>query len=203
VIGASERSERESVIGASERSERESVIAIPSTQPLRRGRWVFAHDGRIEDHAFLRERTSPSRRRECAGETDGEQLFAFLLSALDTNGLADGSATERTDAAVAAAVDAAIGSAIGSLTFVLSDGETLYASRCGRSLSVLHRAATRGAPAAFLVASQPITAEAWLAVEDRALVRCARPGALDLRWVRGRDPRPLSPSSEVELPFTD
>jgi glutamine amidotransferase len=178
------------------------AISQANTHPFRRGRWVFAHNGTIEDVGFLAAHTSPLRGREREGETDSEQLLAFLLSRLDEHGLSDAAATANTDDVIGAAVDDAIRHGIGSLNFVLSDGATLYANRAGRSLHVLERAAAHGRPGAFLVASEAITTEQWLAVDDATLVRCRRSTIFDVRCLRGRDPRPRV-SSDVELPFTD
>src|SRR5437867_878525 len=44
-------------------------ISLANTHPFQRGRWVFAHNGTVEDVAFVRSRTSPARLRECEGET--------------------------------------------------------------------------------------------------------------------------------------
>src|SRR5262249_23163798 len=51
------------------------------TPPFRRGRWVFAHGGAIDDLLFIKSRTSPERREQ-AGEAGGEMLFSFLLTRL-------------------------------------------------------------------------------------------------------------------------
>jgi len=64
-------------------------IGLENTHPFLQGRWVFAHNGTIEDIGWFEERTSASRRAEVVGQTDSERLFAWLLSELD------GAASER------------------------------------------------------------------------------------------------------------
>lgn len=161
-------------------------------QPLRSGRWVFAHDGIVDDMSFLRDRTAPQRRstREPSG---GEQLFAFLLTRIDEAS----SSPDGVDAALVAATSELASRPMGSLTFLLSDGDTLYAHRLGPPLWVASLYARAGMPPAVLVASQPITQDPYEPIDDRTLLRCRRAAA----------PRALSgpgaPASDIELPFTD
>src|SRR5262249_45885171 len=92
------------------------------TPPFRRGRWVFAHGGAIDDLLFIKSRTSPERR-ERAGEAGGEMLFSFLLTRLDERDLTERHAPEQVDAAVIAATKELHGSVIGSSSFLLADGD--------------------------------------------------------------------------------
>lgn len=180
---------------------RDSLVQTPL---CRRGRWVFAYDGTIEDPGYLRDHTS-AERRASHDDSDGQRLLAFLLTRLDAAGVTDAPADDTTDAVVAVAA-AEVAGRIGSLSFVASDGEALYALRFDRALHVLLRPPQGNAPATFLAASEPPTAEDWSPLDDRTLVRC-RPGRslgrpLDVRFLLGRDPRPAR-ASESELPFTD
>jgi glutamine amidotransferase len=177
-------------------------VSVANTHPFRRGGWVFAHNGTVDDDRFLLGRTSRERRSECEGQTDSEMLFAYLLTRLDESGLANAQWSHELDHVVAHAVASAAEARIGSLNFVLSNGFALYAARQGRSLYMLQRRPSEGGPDAFLVASEPVTHEMWQQLDDGVLLRCKRGVALDVRFLRGRDPRPVYDST-VELPFTD
>jgi len=109
-----------------------------NSHPFTRGRWVFAHNGTVEDHAWLARQVSNSRAADIRGETDSEVFFAFLLTRLDAAGLADAPASSATDALVArVAAECRARASFGSLNFLLSDGESCWAHRFGRSLYVL------------------------------------------------------------------
>jgi predicted glutamine amidotransferase len=169
------------------------MVALENTHPFHRGRWVFAHNGTIDEMEYLRSKSSPTRLCEVAGSTDSELFFAFLLTQIDKAG---------SDSNVAA-VDAiltetmrAVGkrSAMGACNFLLSDGRTLYAYRHGRTLFALERrqgdearmareSVETGAVIetpwtlrrhAILIASEQITDEPWEAVDDGTLLRVAR-----------------------------
>lgn len=183
------------------------------TAIARRASWVFAHDGKVEDLPYLLSRTNA--QRACPGEPDAELLLAFLLSRLDERGLGDldRAGTRATDDVITTAAGE-IGHRIGSLSFLLCDGTTLYAYRFDRSLHLLERQARGRLPATILLASEPLTHEAWMPLEDRTLVRCTSSWSarsrttesgrvasrLEVAFLSGRDPRP---SSDIELPFTD
>jgi predicted glutamine amidotransferase len=63
---------------------------VCSPQPFQRDRWVFAHDGKIEDLDFLVSRCSTRRVRQIEGETESESFLAYLLSCLDVAGAVGG-----------------------------------------------------------------------------------------------------------------
>lgn len=153
-----------------------------NTHPFLRGRWCFAHNGTIEDLAFLEANVSPERDRERVGSTDSERFFAFLLTRLDAESLAESSACERVDRAITDAVREATDRArFGAVNFVLSDGETLYVHRLGRTLSVLEDGEC------YLVASEPFGDDrSWSPFAERSLVRVdlRRGGALRVRELR-------------------
>jgi predicted glutamine amidotransferase len=147
---------------------------LENTHPFQCGRWIFAHNGTIDDVEYLLSRASAARRANVCGSTDSELLFAFLLTRLDAAGLSEAPSNEATDLVVADAVDElAARSSLGSYNFVLCDGETLYAQRRGRSLFVLERRKA-GHETTALVASEAITDEPWQPLGDGALVRCRR-----------------------------
>ncbi len=154
-------------------------VATANSHPFARGRWVFAHNGTIQDLAWVRAGVSSARAAEVRGDTDSELFFAFLLTRLDDAGLAHAPASPATDAVVAEAAAACRArDGFGSLNFLLSDGESCYAHRFGRSLWALDRGAVE-APAmrrahAVFIASEPMTSEDWREVPNGALLRVAR-----------------------------
>ena len=170
-----------------------------SPHPFRRGKWVFAHDGTIADVEQLRGLSSARRLRECTGNSDSELLFAYLLTRLDRARGTDQAATADLDAAVSDAVAEIIERRLGTATFLLSDGEVFYAHRFGGSLYMLERG---GASEALVIATEPLTDDAWLPLDVWTLVRCERTTTLDVAFLRGGDPR-RADASGVELPFTD
>jgi glutamine amidotransferase len=168
--------------------------SLENTHPFTGGRWVFAHNGTIKDLAFLRAHTSATRRAEIRGQTDSEELFAYLLTRLDAHGLADHPASHETDRVIATATrEARARDGFGAFNFLLSDGETMYAHRFGRTLSLLERGphdAVRSSRssrdgtivetpwsqrrAAILIASEHMTHEPWQTIEEGMLLRLDR-----------------------------
>lgn len=168
--------------------------SLVNTHPFVRGRWVFAHNGTVKDVAWLRSQVSDARLREIHGETDSELLFAWVLTALDEAGVTAHAASPATDAAIAGAARAARErDDFGAFTFLLSDGQTTYAHRFGRSLYMLERGpgdAVRprrtsrdgtvvetpwsGRRTAVFVASERITDEPWADIANGMLLRIER-----------------------------
>lgn len=138
-----------------------------NTHPFLRDRWCFAHNGTIRDLDYLRGSVSRERDSEREGSTDSERFFAYLLTRLDAVDRTRRSADARTDNAVIDAVREATDRAdFGALNFVLSDGETLYFHRLGRTLSV------HADDSCFIAASEPWSDDPfWTDVPERALVR--------------------------------
>lgn len=168
--------------------------SLANTHPFERGRWLFAHNGTVKDLAWLRASTSPARLAEIRGETDSELLFAWLLTRLDEAGVANAHPSAETDRAVgAAARQARERHGFGAFNFLLSDGETLYAHRFGRTMHLLERGphdavrmqrTSRDGTVletpwsqrrtAILVASEKMTNEPWQHVEEGMLLRVDR-----------------------------
>ena len=165
--------------------------SLDNTHPFERDRWVFAHNGTVKDVAWLRAHTSPARAAEVRGQTDSELLFAWLLTRLDDAGVTHDDAGPATDRAVSQASRAARDrSGFGAFNFLLSNGDTLYAHRCGRTMHLLERGphdAVRESRrahdgtvvetpwsqrrSAVFIASERITDEPWQAVEEGMLLR--------------------------------
>jgi len=151
------------------------AVATRNTHPFRRGRWVFMHNGTIESTAWMRDRHSASRLDEVEGQTDSEQLFAWLLSRLDAAGLTDAPCGADTDRVLTAALrEARDTRGGGAINVVLSDGRTLYAHRWGRTLFLREEAG-----ATISVASEPEdSAAGWSEVAEGSLVRIDHAPAL-------------------------
>jgi glutamine amidotransferase len=166
---------------------------LANTHPFGCEGWVFAHNGTLRQLDYLRRRVSPRRRVCIAGETDSELLFAFLLSRLDEVGISERPTSSLTDRVLMFAVQELVTRHnFGSLNFLLSNGDTMYAFRCGRDLHVLIRdcpplavkvldqdgmvldTSTLLDHRAVLVASEPITDEPWKPIDNGMLLRIDR-----------------------------
>ena len=168
--------------------------SLANTHPFERGRWVFAHNGTVKDVGWLRTRVSPQRAAEIHGETDSELLFAWLLTSLDEAGVAHEPAGPETDRVIGTAMRTAHQhEGLGAYSFLLSDGDAIYAHRLGRTMHLLERGPNdrlrvsrtsrdgtvvetpwSDGRAAIFVASEKITDEGWHPVDDGALLRIDR-----------------------------
>ncbi len=123
-----------------------------NTHPFQYGRWVFAHNGNIEDFEGKRKtlynQIDQRFKRYVLGETDSELLFYFLLSELeakiDINSM-DLTTPELLEAlrkslvALARVVgpyvqDVGSNPKLNSYTFLLTDGDFLVAHQGGQAL---------------------------------------------------------------------
>ncbi len=152
-------------------------VSRENTHPFRRGRWVFAHNGTIDEVERLRASASAERLAEVEGTTDSEIFFAFLLTRID----AARTPGELDEALVSALREVAASPSFGACNFLLSDGELLYAFRQGRTLFTLERAEGDAAKApgarvrrTVLIASEQISTEPWKPVEEGALLKVTR-----------------------------
>ena len=174
-------------------------VGLANTHPFRRGDWVFAHNGTLEDVAFLADHTAERRALEVEGDTDSERLFAYLLTHID-RGL-------DVDAALLVAIEALVTrpKAIGAANFLLSNGKALYAFRFGRTLHLLprHRGdevrQRRSSPdtraeletpwsvrrRAFIVASEKMTDEPFRDLAEGTLLRIDASAEPRLSVLRG------------------
>jgi predicted glutamine amidotransferase len=169
---------------------------LENTHPFTRDGWVFAHNGTIKQQDEVRARCSSHRLREIDGETDSELFFAYVLTRLDEEGLVKletEAARERATALLRELTAELRDAGIGAFNFLLSDGETTFAHRFGRTLYVLERGPSdpvrerrnvdEGAAIltkwtarrqAVFVASERITDEPWREVPDGSLLRIDR-----------------------------
>ena len=183
------------VLVAHVRKRTVGAVTLSNTHPFASDGWVFAHNGTIHDLDWLRQRTLPERAAALRGETDSELLFAFLLSRLSGSNRTGSATSDAYDDALRAATAELLSrDGLGSCTFLLSNGQTLYALRSGRTLFSLERvpgdevrterAAAETATViqtgwssarhAILLASAAITDEPWREVPEGVLVRIDR-----------------------------
>ena len=168
--------------------------SLANTHPFVRGRWIFAHNGTVNDVAWLRAGSSAERLAEIVGQTDSELLFAWMLTRFDEAGVAGAPASLETDKALGAvARTCRERPGFGAFNFLLSDGTTTYAHRFGRSMFLLERQPEDAVVSsrvshdgtvlqtpwsnrrsAVFVASERITDEPWQSVEDGTLLRIER-----------------------------
>jgi glutamine amidotransferase len=170
------------------------ATSLDNTHPFHSGPWVFAHNGTITAIDDLRARTSARRLEAVSGSTDSELLFAWVLTQLDDAGLADAPASTHTNEVLAAHVRSLYSRAgFGSLNFLLSNGDTTYVHRCGRTLFLLERGPTDDLRVrrdsvdgtsietpwtqrrrALFVASEQLTDEPWVEIPEPSLLRIDR-----------------------------
>jgi glutamine amidotransferase len=169
---------------------------LENTHPFVNDGWVFAHNGTIQQQDELRSRCSGRRLREITGDTDSELFFAYVLTRLDEKGLVHLASEESRDVATNLIHELTTelrALRIGAFNFVLSDGQTTFAHRFGRSLFVLERGPSdpvrelrpvdEGATImtkwtarrhAVFIASERITDEPWREIDDGTLLRIER-----------------------------
>jgi predicted glutamine amidotransferase len=167
-------------------------VSEKNTHPFVHGPWLFAHNGTLQgfadDTARLR-RLIPADLLRCVqGDTDSEHLFYYVLSRLGpvTEAADRGAAPDTVAEVVRGSVCTLAGlfpgteAAPSQLNVVLTDGQTLVATRWEHTLFWLER---RGAVAAdgpveassayhaIAIASEPTTTEtAWAEVPDRSVL---------------------------------
>ena len=151
-----------------------SPVEESGSQPFASGRWLFAHNGRVEGwsvdpavKAALRRSLSDERAAGIEGVADSEVLFALALDRLD------GGASPAS--ALAAVIGVATAVAPSILNLLLTDGHQVAATACGDSLFVLDASAPEGGDA-VVVASEPYDDDPrWQRVVEGSMVE-ARPG---------------------------
>jgi glutamine amidotransferase len=135
-------------------------VSLANTHPFVHGRWVFAHNGTLQDFAARRGpllRAIPDDLRQCIrGDTDSEHAFYFWLGKLRA---AAGSLDGTPDVA---AVIATLQQTVRELdewfpthdgeeskfNFVATDGRLLAATRCRHKLSYLEHRGDAAPPGA-------------------------------------------------------
>ncbi len=179
-------------------------VSTENTHPFTFGTWAFAHNGTIPafDHVSTRLDIGPYGPPD--GQTDSELVFLWMLNRMNEYGLDPGEQADELGPvvdlvaeSVLELVDLSIQSGAidqPKLNFIVSDGRHLVASRWGNSLFWTFRRGIRDCavcgishcpPAdddyrSVVVASEPITDEAWIEVPE-ASVLGIQPGAHTVR----------------------
>lgn len=175
-----------------------SEANLANTHPFVHGRWTFAHNGTLTGFDALRPRlwaeTVPALRGEVRGTTDSESIFYWLLSRMAERGISVtgqestvGPTVDVIRAALVRLGDLSAGTGVEDppqLNLLLTNGEILVASRWGRTLhfvereavhdceicGIPHSATGHGEYRAVVLASEPISSEAWEEVADGSVV---------------------------------
>jgi glutamine amidotransferase len=155
--------------------------ALVNTHPFVHGRWVFAHNGTLEDFTArkgpLVEAIPDDLRQMIRGDTDSEHAFLFWLG--QWRAAAGGVDTSPSVELMIATLQRTIKLLDGwfpahngeesKFTFVVTNGRLLAATRWRHSLSYLeHR--DGNARRAVYFASEPTDGDSWREVPDRSLV---------------------------------
>jgi glutamine amidotransferase len=169
-------------------------VAFVNTHPFVHGRWVFVHNGTLQDFAtrkgLLRDAIPDDLRQMIRGDTDSEHVFLFWLSQLRA---AAGGLDKRLGVdTIAAALQQTIklldrwfpahNGKESKFNFVVTDGRLLGATRWGHSLLCLERrgSGTTGvsdhplnatdAYRAVYIASEATNTDSWREVPDHSLL---------------------------------
>lgn len=122
-----------------------------NAHPFRMRSWLFAHEGTIGRFDAIRENLAEMipdfLRRNIRGQTDSEYLFHTILALLHDAGQLDNPDVNQGQAltAMSAAVTlverlaAEVGSTASSLSFILTNGRSMYALRHGAPMSYVER----------------------------------------------------------------
>jgi glutamine amidotransferase len=192
-------------------------VALENTHPFVYGHWTFAHNGTVRSFdalgPALEEETPERFRRLCRGDTDSERVFLWLLGRMRSSGhdpeapchdpadLADvlaGAVEELAERSPGAA-----GLSPSKLNFLLTDGVVMLATRWRHSLYTVvrdgvHDCEICGIPhirhdfgaayRAVVIASEPISSEAWEEVPDRSVVTVGPETAMAIHTLSGAPP---------------
>ncbi len=173
-------------------------IDMVNTHPFAHGPWVFAHNGTLTTHGTLAPALLHDVHATPAGSTDSELIFQWLLGRMAESGL-DPHRPAYDVAPVARLVEQAVLDLVRAslvdpteappkLNFLLSDGINLVASRWGNSLYWTLRSGIRDCAIcgtihcpeaddtyrAVVVASEPLTDEVWVEVQEGTIVAVDR-----------------------------
>lgn len=139
---------------------------ISGTSPFHRDRWLFCHNGFLDDFRDgrgeqLRRTVSERRAAEIEGAADSEVIFALVLDRLDT-GVSPATAVRDV-------VNELRPGNQGGLNLLLSDGQTVVGTAVNNTLYTLR--AETGRKTAFWIASEPFDDDdRWHRVPDGSLV---------------------------------
>ncbi len=152
--------------------------SLKNTHPFAHGRWVFVHNGTLENFADrkapLLEAIPDDLRGQIQGETDSEHVFYCWLGHLRAM---TGNLTEPVDAdTLASAMRQTIEplpdwfppceGEVSKFNFVVTDGRLVVATRWGHRLSCCEAV---GGPV-IRIASEPTEPTGWQEVPDRSML---------------------------------
>lgn len=163
--------------------------AVENTHPFIAGSWSFVHNGTVPNFDAIRPRmlaeTATKHRAAVEGVTDSEHVFRFLLSRLETTrgtqffeGFREAINQVRSWSSEAAPKHQL------GLNVLLTDGTRFVGTRIGRTLYAVERDRIldceicgfphvhhdpRQAYRAVVIASEPISHEAWQEVRENAV----------------------------------
>jgi len=136
--------------------------SIENTHPFVCGKWAFAHNGTLQ-----RAEEMPLRKYALEGDTDSERLFKFLLERIEDE------AIEERPKAIKSAL--ALIRHFNSLTFLMSDGERLYAYRGVKAISDTPRTRER---LEYYNLRYALSGESLIVCSEEACFR----GLIDAEW---------------------
>ncbi len=165
--------------------------ALENTHPFTHNQWAFAHNGTIPHFDTVRPlmlaAMAPRHRAAITGSTDSEHLFRMLMTAIEA--APERPITEIIRHTLTQVIDwchtVDVGSRIG-VNILLTDGQQFAGSRWGRTLYYVERHGVHdceicGFPhiwhhpdrdyRATVVASEPISHEAWTEIPERSIFR--------------------------------
>jgi glutamine amidotransferase len=180
-FAAAGREVRSQVVVAHVREASVGPVLPENTHPFMFGAWLFAHNGTVarfrddpEVRSALEAELDPDLRREIRGDTDSERCFYLFLTRLRARAPLEAAtlaavrhALAETTTIVLRVADAVPSPKPSSLTFLVSDGRLLAASRWGRTL---HLAAETGPRHVFVIASERIGRAGWEEVPENGFV---------------------------------
>ena len=160
-LGGHERTMPRAFIAAVRNASPGLALIELNTAPYVSAPWAFSHNGFVRGFLDRRdeliEGVAPERRAAIEGTTDSEVLFAFALGRIDA-GASPPDALADAVALVGRDDDS-------KLNFLLTDGDTVWATRWGNSLFTL------ASDDEVVVASEPFDDDdRWREVPDRSIV---------------------------------
>lgn len=163
--------------------------SLENTHPFHTRPWIFAHNGTVPNFgrvkSMLLARTNPRAAEAIRGQTDSEHVFAFIRSRLNEGREADALSIIRDAVLFVETCSLEIDpkSRLG-LNIMITDGRRIIGTRLGRTLYHVYRdnvvdCQICGFPhvhhdpskayRACVVASEPLSDEAWVKVPDRSI----------------------------------
>lgn len=159
-------------------------VSLANTHPFQHGRWVFAHNGTLQNFAAgrarLLEAIPADLQAHIAGATDSEHIFYYLLGKLHAVGSINHVRADQLAGALTSTVHTldqwfpTFGGDETKLNFLVMDGRLLAATCWKHTLHVLEESADRSpgktGKRSVMIASEPTHDGPWQAVPDRSMI---------------------------------